>query len=74
MARHINMPNESPQRIKHHLQQLQKKGFLVIDRAKGVMGKTALEPGWAKGLLKKTSKLFSIPIIGTANCGPVVIR
>ena len=73
MARHINMPNESPQRIKHHLQQLQKKGFLVIDRAKGVMGKTALEPGWAKGLLKKTSKLFSIPIIGTANCGPAEI-
>jgi hypothetical protein len=27
----------------------------------------------AKGLLEKTNHLFSIPIIGTANCGPATI-
>src|SRR5262245_32641114 len=73
MAKHIDMPNESPQKIKHHLQQLQKKGFLSIDRAKGMMSRASLEPAWAKGLLKQASRLFSIPIIGTANCGPATI-
>lgn len=73
MAKDIGMPNESPQKIKHHLLQLQKRGFISIDRAKGVMGKSSSTPGWAKGLLKKTSQLFSIPIVGTANCGPATI-
>lgn len=73
MARAIGMPNESPQKIKHHILQLQKKGFIAIDRVKGVMGRTTGEPSWAKGLLKKTARLFSIPIIGTANCGPATI-
>lgn len=73
MARAIGMPKESPQKIKHHLLQLQKKGFLMIDRMKGIMERTALKPGWAEGLMQKTSKLFSIPVIGTANCGPAEI-
>lgn len=73
MARNIGMPNESPQKIKHHLLQLQKRGFLKIDRIKGVMERSSEIPGWAKGLLQKTAQLFSIPIIGTANCGPVTI-
>lgn len=73
MARGIGMPHESPQKIKHHVTQLQKKGFLAIDRLRGVMDRTAMEPGWAKGLLKKTARLFSIPIIGTASCGPATI-
>lgn len=73
MAKQIGMPKESPQKIKHHLLQLQKKGFISIDRVKGVMDRTALGPGWAEGLLQKTKKLFSIPIIGTANCGPATI-
>lgn len=73
MAKNIGLPNESPQKIKHHLLQLQKKGFLSIDRIKGVTNRTEMEPSWAKGLLKKTHQLFSIPIIGTANCGPATI-
>jgi repressor LexA len=73
MAKRIGMPGESPQKIKHHLLQLQKKGFLTIDRVKGMMGRTSSTPGWAKGLLDKASRLFSIPIIGTANCGPATI-
>lgn len=69
----IGMPEESPQKIKHHLLQLQKKGFITIDRNKGTMRKAEHTPTWAKGLLNKTSQLFSIPIIGTANCGPATI-
>ena len=73
MAKCIDVPDESPQKIKHHLLQLQKKGFITIDRIKGTMERTALEPSWAKGLLQKKAKLFSIPIIGIANCGPAEI-
>lgn len=73
MASAISMPKESPQKIKHHLLQLQKKGFLKIDRIKGIMERTSSVPGWAKGLLDKASRLFSIPIVGTANCGPATI-
>lgn len=73
MAEGIGLPEESPQKIKHHLLQLQKKGFLTIDRAKGVMKKADSKPTWAKGLLEAKSRLFSIPIIGTANCGPATI-
>lgn len=73
MAEHIGLQKESPQKIKHHLIQLQKKGFLKIDRIKGVMGRSSFEPSWAKGLLDKASRLFAIPIIGTANCGPANI-
>ena len=73
MAEHIGMPKDSPQRIKHHLLQLQKKGFLRLDKAKGIMETKNSVPGWAKGLLNKTSVLFSIPVIGTANCGPATI-
>jgi len=73
MAQGVGMPKESPQKIKHHLLQLQKKGFLSIDRAKGMMSRASSEPDWAKGLLHKASRLFSIPIIGTANCGPATV-
>ncbi len=73
MAEKIGMPNESPQKIKHHLLQLQKRGFLSIDRAKGVMEKASSKPTWAKGLLDAKSQLFAIPIVGTANCGPATI-
>jgi len=73
MAKNIGLPNESPQKIKHHVLQLQKKGFLAIDRIKGVMDRTTGESSWSKGFLKKAARLFSIPIIGTANCGPATI-
>ena len=74
MAENIGHPEYSAQQIKHHLLQLQKKGFVTINRARGVMGLTLSKPGWARGLLnKKSAKLFSIPIIGKANCGPDTI-
>lgn len=73
MAAAIGLPQESPQKIKHHLQQLEKKGFFTIDRAKGLMEKASLLPGLASGLLTEAASLFSIPIIGTANCGPATL-
>ena len=73
MAERIGMPRESPQKIKHHLLQLQKRGFLTLDRVKGVMTRAESAPTWAKGLLEAKSRLFSIPIIGTANCGPATV-
>ena len=73
MASAIGLPAESPQKIKHHLQQLEKKGFFTIDRAKGLMEKAKLLPSLATGLLTEASALFSIPIVGTANCGPATL-
>jgi repressor LexA len=73
MAERIGLSGESPQRIKHHLLQLQKRGFLNIDRAKGMMQRSSPAPDWAKGLLARATRLFSVPIVGTANCGPATI-
>ncbi len=57
----------SPQKIKHHLQQLEKRGLVRIDKINGVIEKT--EPGWVTGLLIN-AKLLKIPILGSANAGP----
>jgi SOS-response transcriptional repressor LexA len=73
IAAAIGSPRESPQKIKHHLTQLEKKGFLSIDRAKGSMERARTTPGWAKGLLQSAAPVFTIPIVGTANCGPATI-
>lgn len=70
MAARIGMPGESPQKVKHHLQQLQRKGLLAIDRSAGTMSRAASKPTVLKGLTSTSAKLFSIPIVGTANCGP----
>jgi len=60
--------DRSPQKIKHHLQQLEKKGLLRIDRIKGVIEQP--KRGWIDGFLKKGRRLLQIPIVGVANCGP----
>ena len=57
----------SPQKIKHHLNQLEKRGLIRIDKIKSVIEKT--EQGWVKGLLRK-ARLLTIPILGSANAGP----
>lgn len=56
----------SPQKIKHHLLQLEKKGFLQMDRMNKVMVKT-------RPALLYHSALVAVPILGTANCGPATI-
>ena len=52
-----------PQKIKHHLNQLVKKNLIEIDEQKKIikLGKA--------GIIKNT-KMFSIPILGLADCGP----
>lgn len=73
MAARIGLPGESPQKIKHHLQQLQRKGLLAIDRSAGTMSRASAKPTSSKGLLNAGTKLFSIPIVGSANCGPATL-
>ncbi len=53
----------SPQKIKHHLLQLERNGLIQLDRLAKVMVKTAPGP-------VRKSSLIAIPILGTANCGP----
>ncbi len=53
----------SPQKIKHHIMQLEKNGLIQMDRLAKVIVKT--RPG-----LYAHSSLVAIPIFGTANCGP----
>lgn len=70
MAAEIGLPDESPQKIKHHLQQLEKKGFFMRDK---MTGSIFHPPKWAGGIIKSGATLFSIPVIGTANCGPATV-
>lgn len=55
-----------PQKIKHHLSQLERKGFILIDRKN-------------KKIVRISNKVragdifVSIPIVGAANCGPAAI-
>jgi repressor LexA len=53
-----------PQKIKHHLSQLEKKGFITLDAKNKEIHKREKNA---------SSPFFSIPIIGTANCGPATI-
>ena len=52
----------SPQKIKHHLDQLAKKGLIVIDKRNNKIEK--VNPG-----IDKNNNLISLPILGSANCG-----
>jgi SOS-response transcriptional repressor LexA len=59
---------DAPQIIKHHLLQLEKNGFIQMDRLAKVMVKT--RPGASSLSGQGRSSLLAIPIFGTANCGP----
>jgi SOS regulatory protein LexA len=56
-----------PQKIKHHLEQLERKGFVSMDSKNKMYEKKNAEKSSA------TSPFFSIPIVGCANCGPATI-
>jgi len=58
---------KSPQKIKHHLGQLEKRGLIRIDRSNSLIEKT--QQGRITSLLKG-AQLLSIPILGAANAGP----
>lgn len=55
-----------PQKVKHHLEQLEKKGFIKYDRKNKNITKAQIHS-------KILSPFISIPVIGTANCGPATI-
>jgi repressor LexA len=55
-----------PQKIKHHLEQLEKKGFISYDRKNKSISRS-ITKSQAKSLF------VSVPIIGAANCGPATI-
>jgi SOS-response transcriptional repressor LexA len=57
----------SPQKIKHHLGQLEKRGLIRVDRGNSLIEKT--QQGRVTSLLKG-AQLLSIPILGAANAGP----
>lgn len=55
-----------PQKIKHHLSQLERKGFILIDSKNKNISRISNKA--------KVGDIFiSIPIVGTANCGPATI-
>ncbi len=55
-----------PQKIKHHLSQLERRGFIFIDRKNNKISRISNKA--------RVGDLFiSIPIIGSANCGPATI-
>lgn len=57
---------ELPQKIKHHLSQLERKGFILADRKNKKISRISNKA--------KSGDLFiSIPIVGSANCGPATI-
>lgn len=58
---------KSAQKIKHHMNQLEKRGLLKIDKQKGIIENTRNE--W-KSAPKKRGSLLMIPILGYASAGP----
>jgi len=55
-----------PQKIKHHLNQLEKTGFIKFDKRKRTIRRIR------RGAIKKTN-FFAVPILGSANCGEATI-
>ena len=55
-----------PQKVKHHLSQIERKGFILIDRKNKHVSRISNKA--------KVGDIFiSIPIVGAANCGPATI-
>jgi repressor LexA len=51
-----------PQKIKYHLILLEQKGLIAIDREKKIIKRIGKDTA-------QNSRILSIPILGTANCG-----
>jgi SOS-response transcriptional repressor LexA len=54
-----------PQKIKYHLLQLKEAGYIQLDE-----GDNRIIKVLRKDPVKKGVKLFSIPVVGSASCGP----
>lgn len=59
----------SPQKIKHHLSQLEKNGLIKVYRKDQKIKKIEKIEG---GRLKESDSLIAVPIFGYANCGGAV--
>lgn len=55
-----------PQKVKHHLSALERKGFISIDKKAGTIRRI-------NDTAKASGMFVSIPILGSANCGPATI-
>lgn len=55
-----------PQKIKHHINQLEKKGLIKVN------SKTKSIEKISSGSISNTN-LISVPVVGAANCGPATI-
>ncbi len=57
-----------PQTAKYHLQELEKDGFIQMNLEEGVIKLVK------KGISKASfGSLYSLPVVGSANCGPATI-
>jgi len=67
IADKIGAPDK-PQIVKYHLQQLEKAGMIQMNLDQGVIKPVK------KGFVKSTvNTVFSLPVVGTANCGPATV-
>lgn len=67
IADKIGVPDK-PQIVKYHLQQLEKAGMIQMNLDEGVIKPVK------KGFVKSTvNTVFSLPVVGTANCGPATV-
>ncbi|HVZ11278.1 MAG TPA: S24 family peptidase [Candidatus Paceibacterota bacterium] len=57
---------DAPQKVKHHLLQLEQRGLISINRLDKVIIKTRPGPTVSRSLI-------SVAILGSANCGPATI-
>lgn len=57
-----------PQTAKYHLQQLEKDGLIQMNLEEGII--KLVKRGYAKA---SNSPIYSLPIVGSANCGPATI-
>lgn len=57
-----------PQTAKYHLQQLEKDGLIQMNLEEGVI--RLVKKGYGKA---STSPIYSLPVVGAANCGPATI-
>ncbi len=55
-----------PQKIKHHILQLEKKGLIAVDWQNKKIFRSSV-------VKSSVSSLLSIPILGTADCGPATM-
>lgn len=55
-----------PQKVKHHLNQLKEKGLIIHNKARRIIIRTDKTN-------KSNKRLVSIPILGSASCGPATL-